>query len=48
MSDRRATATASAINGAASTAYGRYFEWDANGLPTANNNKLLTTIPRML
>lgn len=29
-------------------AYGRYFEWDANGLPTANNNKLLTTIPRML
>ena len=28
-------------------AYGRYFEWDANGLPTANNNKLLTTIPRM-
>lgn len=29
------------------TAYGRYFEWDGNGVPTANHGRLLTNIPRM-
>lgn len=29
------------------TAYGRYFEWDGNGVPTINHGKLLTTIARM-
>jgi len=28
-------------------AYGRYFEWDANGVPTANNNLPLTSIARL-
>lgn len=29
------------------TAYGRYFEWDVNGNPTANHGQLLTNIARM-
>lgn len=29
------------------TAYGRYFEWDGNGNPTANHGKLLANILRM-
>ncbi len=29
------------------TAYGRYFEWDVNGNPTANHGRLLTSIPRL-
>jgi subtilisin family serine protease len=29
------------------TAYGRYFEWGVNGLPTANHNLPLSSIPRL-
>lgn len=29
------------------TAYGRYFEWDGNGNPTANHGQMLTSIPRL-
>ena len=28
-------------------AYGRYFEWDGNGNPTANHGQLLINIPRL-
>ena len=29
------------------TAYGRYFEWDGNGNPTANHGQSLSAIPRL-
>ncbi len=29
------------------TAYGRYFEWDGSGNPTANHGQSLSAIPRL-